>query len=126
MSIYQLASAGAVIRLSDGAFIPADPLNRDWAAYQDWLAAGNAPQPAPSVEPPTTVSSAAFYDRFTDAEKLAIAAAATASPAIFAGLVHGLSTGEVPLGSATLAGWMDALVQAGAITADRKTAILTP
>lgn len=32
----------------DGAaisFVPADPANSDWAAYQEWLAAGNAPLP---------------------------------------------------------------------------------
>ena len=32
----------------DGAYIPADPMNHDWLAYQAWLEAGNAPaEPAP-------------------------------------------------------------------------------
>lgn len=28
---------------SDGAWIPADPDNRDWQEYQQWLAEGNVP-----------------------------------------------------------------------------------
>lgn len=39
------ASKVLVHRDADGAAIPADPDNRDWQAYQDWLVAGNAPTP---------------------------------------------------------------------------------
>jgi hypothetical protein len=36
----------------DGAWIPSDPANRDWAEYQDWLAAGGTPNPPkPPVHP---------------------------------------------------------------------------
>lgn len=35
--MYKIAENG-VIRLSDGAYIPNNPSNRDWNAYQDWLA----------------------------------------------------------------------------------------
>jgi hypothetical protein len=32
-------------RLPDNAYIPNDPENTDWQAYQEWLAAGNTPLP---------------------------------------------------------------------------------
>lgn len=44
--MYQLLTEGFVRRLADGAQIPPDPLNRDYRRYQEWLAAGNTPQPA--------------------------------------------------------------------------------
>jgi len=47
MTYSLLAGSTTVVRASDGAFIPADPDNKDFAAYQAWLAAGNAPMPAP-------------------------------------------------------------------------------
>jgi hypothetical protein len=44
--MYQIVSQFIIKRLSDGAFIPADPKNSDYVEYQKWLAAGNTPLPA--------------------------------------------------------------------------------
>lgn len=56
MAEYQLtATDAAVIRTADGAFIPNDPANRDYAEYLQWLEAGGVPDPyvpPPTPEPP--------------------------------------------------------------------------
>ncbi len=49
MSDYRLGSGGSVIRASDGAVIPPDPGNRDYAAFQGWQAQGGTPDPAPAA-----------------------------------------------------------------------------
>ncbi len=46
---YRLTANG-VQRLSDGAFVPAVESNCDWQAYQAWLAEGNMPNPAESID----------------------------------------------------------------------------
>lgn len=50
MAEYILTPTPEVIRRADGAFIPADPNNRDRAAYEAWLEAGGVPDPAPTPE----------------------------------------------------------------------------
>ena len=61
-AMYQLTTGDAILRLSDNAFIPPDPANTDYAAYLEWVAAGNTPEPAPEPEP---------VPELTPAEKLA-------------------------------------------------------
>jgi hypothetical protein len=41
-----LTDPSTILRLSDGAFIPVDPANTDYAAYLAWLSEGNVPLPA--------------------------------------------------------------------------------
>jgi hypothetical protein len=41
-----------VRRLSDQAFIPSDPANRDFVAYQAWCEAGNQADPAQPTQQP--------------------------------------------------------------------------
>ena len=57
---YKLTPSPSITRLADGASIPADPANTDYAAYLQWLSEGNVPTPAdPIVIPvPTTISMA--------------------------------------------------------------------
>lgn len=56
--MYKLTQSTSIIRTTDGAFIPADPANTDYAAYLEWLSAGNTPEPADPVAPavPTVVT----------------------------------------------------------------------
>ena len=63
--MYQLTASTSIKRISDGAFIPPDPGNRDFVEYTAWLADGNTPLPAP--EPPAPPAP------LTPAEKLAAA-----------------------------------------------------
>jgi hypothetical protein len=39
-----------VQRMSDGAFVPFDPRNRDYQLFLVWRAEGNEPDPAPVME----------------------------------------------------------------------------
>lgn len=51
--MYRLTNTAAVVRLSDGAWIPADLGNADYAAFIRWQEAGNEPQPyVPPAAPP--------------------------------------------------------------------------
>jgi hypothetical protein len=62
--MYQLTSGDSIIRLSDNAFIPAAPGNRDYAEYLEWLDAGNTPEPAPPPPAPGP-DYIAFWDALT-------------------------------------------------------------
>ena len=48
---YQLTQGDSILRITDGASIPPDPANTDYAAYLEWVEAGNTPEPAPEPEP---------------------------------------------------------------------------
>ena len=49
--MYQCTVTSAILRLSDYAIIPADPLNQDYASYLEWLKEGNVPLPYVAPQP---------------------------------------------------------------------------
>jgi hypothetical protein len=120
----------------------------DDAAYVAWLSSGNVPTkidteenlndvllaqyPAGALHGPKVIPSLAFLARFTADESSAIQTAALANPPTAGSLALHLYL--LQLGAATVvdltspltAAGLDALVTAGLLTADRKTAILQP
>ena len=56
MAEYQLTSTDMIHRTADGAYIPPDPLNSDYAEYLKWVEAGGVtdeyvPPPVPEPKP---------------------------------------------------------------------------
>jgi hypothetical protein len=60
MENYTLQPDGFVTRDSDGAFIPKDPANTDYAAYLQWVAQGN------TATPPQGPSASDLQKQLTD------------------------------------------------------------
>jgi hypothetical protein len=48
--MFKLTNAEVIVRLSDNAFIPFDPMNSDYVEYLKWVAEGNEPLPPDSQE----------------------------------------------------------------------------
>ncbi|MEI9917108.1 MAG: hypothetical protein WDN29_16395 [Methylovirgula sp.] len=99
---YTLTASGGVVRGSDGAFIPNDPMNADWQAYEVWVAAGNAA--APYVPPPAPVPSSISRRQFF--QQLATQGIITQAEALAA-----VQTGAIPTELSTLVSALPAAAQ---------------
>ena len=51
--MYKLTDNTSILRISDGASIPADPANSDYAEYLEWVEEGNTPEAADVPPAPT-------------------------------------------------------------------------
>lgn len=51
--MYQLTQGDIILRLTDNAYIPADPANTDYRTFLKWCEEGNEPEPYIEPEPPT-------------------------------------------------------------------------
>ena len=77
---YMLRADGYVVR-DDGAIIPPDPGNTDYAEYLAWVEAGNAPdQPPPEPAPLIRTYKSDVWRRCTDDEAVTLDAALEAAP----------------------------------------------
>lgn len=125
MSEYRLTNTPEVIRVADGASIPADPKNNDYAEYQRWLAAGGVPDPyiAPPAPPPSILSQD-LMAQFTADDAAKIQAAVSANVQFWL-LWQAMTAQKDPMvvtNARFLAGW-NALIQV--LGQARMTAIAT-
>jgi len=51
--MYKLTDTTTIIRIADGASIPNDPANTDYANYLEWVEAGNTTTAADAIPDPT-------------------------------------------------------------------------
>ena len=51
--MYKLTDTTTIIRIADGASIPNDPANTDYANYLEWVEAGNTATAADAIPDPT-------------------------------------------------------------------------
>lgn len=77
--MYRLTNGSEVLRIADGAVIPADPANTDYKRYQAWVTAGNRAAPyvasVPQSVTPLQASRALLLAGLLDDVEAAIAIA---------------------------------------------------
>ena len=125
MSDYQLTPTTAIVRKSDGAAIPADPANRDYADFLAWQTNGGVADPyVPPPAPPEQVLSQELMAQFTtdDATKIQAAVSGNISFWLLWSAMQAQSEPMIVTNARFLAGW-NALTQV--LGAPRMAAIAT-
>lgn len=128
MTTYKLSAHTTSVQRDDGAFIPNDPGNTDWQAYQAWLAAGNTPVAAdpPPAPPYVMPSPREWLERLAPATQQAISQAAIANPSILLWLLKATGSSQIDVTLPETINGVGALVSAGVLTAADQTTLLTP
>ena len=116
---------GCIIR-NDGACIPRDPGNADYAVFLAWVAAGNTPHPAePAPDaPPRQFTSLELLDLFTAEEQLAVATAAMTIPPVKLWYDRLLAAQYVTIADPRTEDGLLALVAGGLLTGERMAEIV--
>lgn len=124
---YRLTATEIVVRLADGAFIPADPANVDRAAFEIWLAEGGVPEPPemPAMATPRVLTVLQFRDRLTAEEELAITAAGMTSPAVRVWLDRLAAAQEINLDDPRTVAGLQQIEAAGLLAPGRGAEIRT-
>ena len=122
----QIRDSDAVLRRADNAYIPPDPANSDRQRYSEWLAEGNTPDPPDTLPPVTMIPSFDFLSRFTRDEQLEMQNACATDATLGAGLTNLTSAASVDLQGSAVSNWLDGLVAAKVIAAERKAELLAP
>ena len=119
---YTLTSTEVILR-SDGVFIPNEPMNADWQAYQVWLALGNTPSPAPPPPPAdVVVTFLQFMALFTPTEQAALVNTTDTQTKLFVLMASGVGT--LDLSNSEVIAGVNYIASIGLITADRVSQIL--
>lgn len=134
MALYALTQFPETIYRTDlHQFIPVDPGNVDYVAYQKWLTTpGNVPDPLPAVVPPHVIPALTYIDRFTAAELAAIqnfsitVPPTAASNAVYNFLYRLPLMQSIDLTAANTIARHTFLVNQSLLTAPRSAMILTP
>ena len=119
--MYRLTANPSVVqRAADGAWIPADPRNKDWREYQAWREAGGVPEPYEAPAAPRIVSGTDFLALWVPAE---IEAAFAADARLMAGALKVAAQGRANLDSAECAALLALAEAKGVLTAARRERI---
>jgi hypothetical protein len=124
-SVFNRLDGSHMLKRDDGAFVPADPANGDYADYLARVAGGETFSVINEVAPPASrqLAPMAFRSLFTDAELLAIYTAANSSGplAMWIGQLNCARYVDLNVDAPPA---LDVLVSAGLLTSARRTAIL--